>query len=316
MKQMLNVAIFGLSFGLIDEIKAQVLRILPSNINVSFVNLAEQRIDVLFVNDVFFNTTSIQKTLVRVSKYLRLVKDPEHTGEIVDDTLFYPLTKLDHLSHWMAENILHKPVIRPVTAPRRLQAEIVPLNRLIRELFTPRNGFIQLQNQYGFVALVDTRTERVWLKPNSQALSLNANLGYTYATSQLVQDVQKMAQAQDLRIWLWKLLHQSSYLPLKEIHAQQYFKLEIWPQFDNNIQRRDLMKMAACFSYGAKLADVASSLDLPFERVQIFVARLEFLNMGKLIEAEQANFEINDQQDEQQSAIRGFFGRLRKKLGL
>lgn len=53
MKNILNIAVFGLSLSTLDQIKTQVLLALPSSIQVKWVNLAENKIDLLLVNDVF-----------------------------------------------------------------------------------------------------------------------------------------------------------------------------------------------------------------------------------------------------------------------
>lgn len=60
MKSILNIAVFGLSLSTLDHIKTQVLLALPSSTQVKWVNLAESKIDLLLVNDVFFNAPGIQ----------------------------------------------------------------------------------------------------------------------------------------------------------------------------------------------------------------------------------------------------------------
>ena len=81
MKNVLNIAVFGLSLNSLEQIKEQILLSLPENLNVRWVNLAEQKIDLLLVNDVFFNSPGIQKLLtIQNIVYLRLVKKVENAG--------------------------------------------------------------------------------------------------------------------------------------------------------------------------------------------------------------------------------------------
>ena len=47
MKNVLNIAVFGLSLNSLEQIKEQILLSLPENLNVRWVNLAEQKIDLL-----------------------------------------------------------------------------------------------------------------------------------------------------------------------------------------------------------------------------------------------------------------------------
>ena len=85
MKNVLNIAVFGLSLNSLEQIKEQILLSLPENLNVKWVNLAEQKIDLLLVNDVFFNSPGIQKLLtIQNIVYLRLVKRLKMQGTLLE----------------------------------------------------------------------------------------------------------------------------------------------------------------------------------------------------------------------------------------
>ena len=106
MKNVLNIAVLGLSLNSLKQIKEQILLSLPENLNVRWVNLAEQKIDLLLVNDVFFNSPGIQKLLtIQNIVYLRLVKKVENAGCIVGDQLFYPFSNIEHLHDWLFRKI-------------------------------------------------------------------------------------------------------------------------------------------------------------------------------------------------------------------
>lgn len=189
--------------------------------------------------------------------------------------------------------------------------------QVFSEIFTPRNGYIQLFDAHGFLALVDTRTERVWVEPNKE-IQFNETLNQTYATAQLVQDTIKDKDVYDLRIWLWKVVNASSAIQLPQVSLNQNFRLEIWPQFEKNLQRRDFLKMATCFSQGAQIDQVKQSLNLSNERVLNFVACAVLLQLGQFVDQNQVKYQIDTQQAEtgQVNKLRGFIGKLRKKLGL
>ena len=329
MNNILNIAVFGLSLSTLDHIKTQILLSLPSSVQVKWVNLAERQIDVLLVNDVFFNAPSVQN-IVSSQKvaYLRLVKKAENAGRIIGDQLFYPFSNLSHLHDWLYEklkfvtpewvpsntDISLSPA--PVSVPTVLHAEMTT-EQVFHEIFTPRNGFIQLLDAHGFVALVDTRTERVWVEAGKQ-IQFNSTLKQTYATAQFVQETMKNKEVFDLRVWLWKVVNQSTDLQLPQVELNQNFKLDIWPQFEKDLKRKEYLKMAACFSHGANLNDVKQFLNLSHDRILNFVSCAALLQLGRFVHQNEVKFQEDTKQVEsgQGHRLRSFIGKLRKKLGL
>ena len=143
-------------------------------------------------------------------------------------------------------------------------------------------------------------------------------MNQTYATAQLVQDTIKDKDVYDLRIWLWKVVNASSAIQLPQVSLNQNFRLEIWPQFEKDLQRRDFLKMAICFSQGAQIDQVKQSLNLSNERVLNFVACAVLLQLGRFIDQNEVKYHIDTKQVEtgQMNKLRGFIGKLRRKLGL
>ena len=168
------------------------------------------------------------------------------------------------------------------------------------------------------MALIDTRTERVWFQHDQVLHSLKDSINQTYATNSFVQEMIKDKTPYDLRTWLWQALSHSYDLNLPVVDADAHFKLNIWPQFEKGIDRKDNLKIAACFALGAKVQDVEQYLGLSSERIKKFVAMAQTLRLGELIDADQAKFSIEQKQDNsgQVNKLRSFFGKLRKKLGL
>jgi hypothetical protein len=320
MKQSLNVAVFGFSLNVLEQLKCQILESIPNHVKVDWVNISEQKIDLLMVNDVFFHSTNIQKVVEnQVFEYLRLVKDIDRCGEITADVLCYPLYHRDSFSEWMQHKFFeYKPEHEAVMPKKKGMAVQTDLGHVIREMFIPRNGYIKIYDQNGFLALVDCMTERVWLEPRAQSQFSYSNLNHTYATGHFVNDVIRDKKAKDLRAWLWRdgIYHRMP--QTSTLSKQQYFKLNVWPQFNSGAERRHLMKMAACFASGAKLNDVAKTLNIGFDEVEAFVHRAELLQFGTFIQEHDAKFALprEEMNTSTGQSIRNFFGKLRKKIGL
>lgn len=330
MKKAFNVAIFGLNLETIDQMKNQLLLSVPTDVNVQWVNISSNEIDLLLVNDMFFDSPNIQRVVQQQKSYLRLVKDVNQAGSIIGDKLFYPFTRLTQLDKWLQQryfNYMGRQV-NPIednfvlNSPRYSAAQYsqtkVDHKSVFNEIFTPRNGYIQLYDHTGFLALIDTRTERVWFEQNQELYSLKNSINQTYAKNSFVHEMIKDKTPYDLRTWLWQAISHSGDLDLPEVDADHVFKLNIWPQFEKSLDRKDNLKIAACFALGAKVQDVQQHLGISLERAKKFVAIAQTLKLGELIEADAAKFSIEQKQENsgQVNKLSSFFGKLRKKLGL
>lgn len=319
MKKKLNIAVFGLSLNTLNQLKTQILRSVPYEVNIRWVNIADTNIDLLMVNDAFFASSSIQKILAQIHvNYLRLIKVPEQQGKIVDDTLAYPVTQLDDLREWLQEKFFDYEPDYPFHLPVEAIGHSVTISTVLDQCLLARNGFLQLFHYRGFLALVDTVTERVWLNPNNPVSCFDKSLNHTYATNQFVQNTIKDRPAQDLRSWLWQIAYHSTDLALPDIQMNQYFKLQIWPKFESGNERRNLLKIASCFAQGAQIQTVIDQLDIPKHQIIRFVALTHMLKMGSWIDSHEAQFmrsHVSTDQG-QMVKVRSFFTKLRKKLGL
>lgn len=331
MTQVLKIAIFGLNTGDLNQLKTQVFLCLPANTNFKWVNIAEEQIDLLLVSDIFFYSTGIQSAIKeRTKKYLRLRKTTHDFGKIMDDQLFYPCSYLENLQQWISQEILQDQksiesqtiqkqsiLSEPTSVPVSLNVD-ASLEDVFSEIFTPRNGHIQLFDATGFIAIVDTRTERVWIDEQTTKRQFSSSLNQTYATNKVVQEQIEGKVTYDLRTWLWLILNHSTLLSLPKIELNQNFKLDIWPQFEKDIHRKDNLKIAACFSEGAKIEAVRQHLNLTNDKIINFVQYANLLQLGRFIEASEAKFslDINQIETTQTNKLKSFFGKLRKKFGL
>lgn len=337
MIQTLKVAIFGLNLNTSDsdKLKEQIYSCFPKNIDIQWVTISEQNIDILFVHEVFFYSPGIQKVLAdKVKHHLKIKKSKEGNSQILNEQCCYPLTDLTYLRRWILKEVLSEYIVvndvnknkiydTPPNRESQTQQNLfttpqhVAIQDVFNEIFTPRNGFIKLFDQTGFLALIDAQTERVWLKELDQ-VTLSEGLNQTYATAQFVNEAIVGKNVYDLKVWLWQLL---SHLPINRLpktQLNQNFKLIMWPQFEQDVRRRDFLKMSACFAQGANLLDVKQYLNLSDEAVLHFVSCANLLKFGYFIDQHDIQFMPNKEMSGsgQFGKVRNFFGKLRKKLGL
>lgn len=322
MEQNIKIAIFGLNLNILNQMKNQLLLAVPKGVNIQWVNLTEQKIDLLLVNDMFYSSNNIQRIIKNNTHvYLRLMKEEAHAGVVVGDKLAYPFTQLESLTEWLQQQFfdyMDESLAIGNVPSFNMEISRVDTEYVFNEIFISRNGFIQLLDSKGFIALIDTMNERVWFQDIGYNITFNETLNHTYATTQFVQEFTKNLKAQDLRIWLWKILNHSNQLNLPSFKDTKYFKLKVWPQFEKGFERRNLLKVAACFSKGAKITDVTEALSISNEIVEKFISISILLRLGHFIDESEAQFSLTQYRSDSgnMQTIRGFFDRVRKKLGI
>lgn len=313
MKEEIKIAIFGLSLNVLESIKQKVQSMYDDTLKVSWATIADPHLDILLVNDMFFSSATIQN-LVGAKKipYLRLINKNDKSGTIEGDKLYLPFSATDEIRQWFKDRYLQVPVsVKTETFVNQISKKM-DLKNVVPEFFNERNGNVQVFDSKGNIALMNIRTQQVWINQARKLQRTDASLNYTYATMQMAQSVSSM-QGEDLTSWLWNVLWHSENIDFKQNHSDSY-KLKYWPQPDPQNERKQVFKIAACFEQGANLKQVAQKTGYSLEQINKFVSVALLCNVLHKIPTEDAKLVLEEK--ESSSALRGFFGKLRKKLGL
>ncbi|WP_324646945.1 hypothetical protein [Acinetobacter sp. MD2] len=327
-----KIAIFGLIAIDSDEIKKQILKCLPTETHIQWVTISDAKIDILFVHNSFFNTPGIQKVLKeKVRYYLRLSQNNGQFGTIIQDQLFFPIHRIEPLKIWLLDSLFGINIeaempqnevierIQPVNVRKSLEFNTSrSFVAIFSELLVSRNDYLQLFDAQGLIAIVDTRTERVWVDQTKINIQFDESLKHSYMPARLVNSESLDKNVYDLRVWLWPNITRLPNRFLPKIDRKKNFKLDIWPQFENNAQRRNNLKMAVCFESGANIEQVQQYLNLSDEIVLNFISYTHLLKLGRYIDASEVEFIFADRHIGygQTNKLKGLFGKLRKKLGL
>ena len=319
LKKTINIAIFGLSLRTLNDIKEQVRKAIPHDVTINWTNVSEPELSALLINDVFFETPSIQN-LIKTNHLtvLKLITKTEKNSIVENNAIHLPVIDIHPLQSWLSANVLSRPVssnLAEEQAPKP-QRDNTDKQKFLEELINPLNGKIQIFDQNGSLGIADPRAHLFWPDPNRLQQNTNHTLNFTYAT---MSDSIKLAKekTQDLHFWLWNLLWRSPEF-LELAPETGHFKLNYWPQPYADFDRRDILRLSACFSQGASLQIVATHLNIPEPRVRQFVAACIGLNFAVAIPENKAKFnpfKPSITTTEEPSAVRRFFGGLRRRLG-
>lgn len=313
MKEEVKIAIFGLSLNVLDMIKQKIRAMYGEAYQISWANIADPQLDILLVNDMFFGSPTIQNLVgAKRVPYLRLVNKNDKSGLIEGDKLYLPFSASDEIQKWFKDRYLQIPMTGKTVNIVQQISKTVSLTKVVPELFNERNGNVQVFDSKGNISLVSIRTQQVWADPSRRFEGSDASLNFTYATMQMTHSVSAV-QGQDLTSWLWSLLWYSESVN-NHVNTDAYYKLIDWPRPNSKTDRQMVFKLAACFELGASIQQVVKKTSYSIEEVKKFVSISMLSHVLKEIPNEEAMLVIEEKVEA--SGLRGFFGKLRKKLGI
>lgn len=317
-----NIVILGLSLRVLNDLKQIVIQILPADIQVNWLNITAPELDILMINDAFYNAPSIQHLIHSKNlKILKLVNNTDKNSTIDGNILYLPVQQPIVLGDWLKAIVL-EPVsssnvlldLNPTQASTGKQQQSQSMDEILIEIQNPRNGKMQIFDSKGVLALVDPQGEWVWHNAARVGLVSDHTLNYTYAT---MNDSSTFSDTtpEDMKVWLWNLLWQSPVCVSQSVTPSSFI-LTYWPQPKRNTDRRDILRMSACFGQGAKIHQVAQHLEISETRVRQFVAVSLAVGFGEVISDAQSKYQSNRQVSNADTGlIRRLFGGLRRRLG-
>lgn len=310
----LNIAIFGLSLKVLSEIKLAIEKLIPQNVLVNWTNIADPKLQVLMVNDMFFDAPSIQKLIKNQNiRLLRLINNAAKHGQIEENILYLPIDETVYLKDWLSQSADTDTKHISSTTAQTVDISRQDLYTIVREILNPENGTIQVFDQNGILAMVDPRNQWAWVS-DQHPNQTNASLNTIYATMNDRQAFNTI-QRQDLKNWLWNVLWRSTSFH-KFVQQQDCFYLKQWPQPEDPKDRHDILRMSACFAQGANIITVAEKLGLSVDRVTQFVSISLATGLGTLIQKNQVKYPPQHIHSEDDAGLmRKFFGKLRRRLG-
>ena len=275
MKEQIKIAIFGLSLTIEENLKQKIQSLFDDSVKVEWVTLNSASIDVLLVNDLFLNSKIVQSHIQKKVPYLRLLTNENRSGQIENDTLYLPFIINDETKGWFNKRYLEVPVNfqsfkTNIENTNTANVDELDFKAVIAEFFKEENGTIQVFDHYGELALMNTKTEQVWIDQTRKEKCSYSTLNFTYATMQMSQKVSNQ-QGVDLHQWLWNVLWDSKAVIENQTFDKTY-TLEIWPQPSELSQRNDIFKIAAYFEQGATGQQVQQKTGLDLRFIHQFIS--------------------------------------------
>jgi len=316
----INIAVSGLSLKTSDELKIVIRNLTPNQYGINWVNISSDQIDLLLINENFFDADNIQNILQKKKfPYLKITKTPSNNGNAIHEhTLHFPLEKSELLLAWLQTNLLSSLKSAGLSAsPALLNERALIDEQFIRNLHSPEHTKLHLFDDKGTLAIIDNRTQVAWLEPSRQKPQTNMSFNFAFAKT---SDFIKVSRKKDyyLQDWLWNLIWASKdFENLASIDG--YFKIDHWPQPYQQESRKVSLQLSACFIQGAKVTDVAKQLNQPIDVVLRFITACLIANNGQYVAANKCSYSPklhSESSNTENHFFKNFIGKIRRRFGL
>ncbi|MBJ9723528.1 hypothetical protein I5515_17215 [Acinetobacter calcoaceticus] len=316
----INIATSGLSLQVSDELKILIRNLISNQYGINWVNISSNHIDLLLINENFFDSKNIQNILQKKKiPYLKITKTPSQNGnQVYEHTLHLPLEKVEPLFDWLQRNLLSLLDQNSVAIVSDLSNKSLLIDdNFIRNLHSPENARLHLFDDKGTLAIIDNRTQVAWLEPSRQQTQTNQSFDFTFAKT---SDFTKVSRKKNyyLQDWLWNLIWSSK--NFENLAGKDgYFKIDHWPQPYQKEYRKVSLQLSACFIQGAKITDVAKQLNLSIDDVLRFVTACVMANNGKFVSANKCSYAPSSHLENSSidnHFFKNFIGKIRRRFGL
>ena len=322
----INIAISGLSSSSTDQLKICLRQILPTDVGINWSNIADQNIDCLFVHEHFYDSDHVQRIIVKQNTpYLKISRNNPPLDQPNRDTLYLPIQADEFFQNWMTIHVLQK-LDRTFLEDNTLDITLSQIEHpieideiklsIIQDLYQYDTRKFHLTDQQGTLAITDRRNHQVWLDPSRSEIRTS---GAAHCADAVLTDFDKVSRknAYNLENWMFTLGWNSK-ITSEMPHENDYYKLNYWPQLLDDQSKNIVIKLSASFILGAQISEVASHFDIPVNTVQKFIATNIVFDNAFIVSAQQSLFKkqnLNDIPQQEQSVVKSFFGRLKKRFG-
>lgn len=318
-EQYLNIAITGLSIHHSEELKTQLRNLIPQEYKIKWSTAADPAIDCLFIHENFYETDGIQKIIQsRKFPWLKISKQSHNENLIHENTLSFPIVNHESLSNWILQHLLdasNENQYQPLDTHSKKST--YKLEYFSKMLDKERNSKLHLFDTLGTIAIIDVQKNIAWLNTEREQTFTDSGFDYDIASTSNFMKVSRK-QPYILSDWLWQFFWDSP-LFLKEFAPEDgHFKIHMWPKPIKNLDRKTIFQLSSCFIQGGKISKIATQLQLPLETVQRFIAANIATNNISKINIWDKHFNPPEvpQVAQEESFVKSFFGKLRKKLGI
>lgn len=326
MNKSIYISIFGLNLSTINDLKNIIYSHFFNQYQIQWTHISDARLQLLLINDDFADIDHVEKISKTNIQILKLKKNQDYSGELIDKTLYLPIKSPEPLFGWIEQALVKVNVAVMTQIPSNPDLENekrVPKNishqslasafQKVHEEYVGMSHFV-IKNNQNIMACFDLKNKAFYQNPEFNLIA-EGHFEVVPADLNTVVRFKKYFQPKELSHGVWQFIwdHAPDHIP----NYGNAYKLSHWPQPSSFKQRTELLKISAYLSKGCTAAYIHEKTNISVNTIHRYLyacdiaQMMEEISVAESLDAVSVSVEIQEV-----SKVRSFFSSLRIKLGL
>ena len=327
MNNSIYISVLGLSLSVINDLKRIITEQILSQYKINWTNIADKNLQILLISDDLIELTDIKRVNKAHLHILKLSKNENLAGKVRNNTLYLPLHSAGELSEWLKQAITIPQSCRDKTAisgpeckeqPKKpklsCQAVYSAFDKVYSE-YSNINNFM-IKSGLNIIAFFDVKKKEFYLNTDLNKFNLSA-IEVVPADINNIVNFKSKYKSSDLSHGIWQFVWGCLAYELPEY--SKAYQLLSWPQPALKQERNEVLKISAYFSRGCTGQYVQEKMGVSADTVNRYLFACDIARMiGEIPEQEALYIQpaAAGKAPDHTGRVRGFFSKLRKKLGL
>ena len=308
----INIAISGIGSTATEDLKIRLRQLLPDEIGINWTSIADQNLDCLLVNEIFYDNDNVQNIINKNIPYLKVAKKNIQQQDTPENTLYLPILNNQALQDWIKINFAFEEITFSTAEDALSDPDLLKDIQYFQKIYQQDHRQLHFYDQFGTIAIIDHNMHFAWLEPTRTEFKTDFSVRFEDASTADFIKVSRKRQY-NLEDWLFNLMWNSPQLCIYP-NENNYFRIKFWPQ-PLASDKKMILQLSACFVQGAEILAVANKLDIPLTTVQHFIAANFAIGNVEQISAKDSQFGQQVLEKQEQSALKSFFGKLKSRFG-
>lgn len=308
----INIAISGIGSTATEDLKIRLRQLLPDEIGINWTSIADQNLDCLLVNEIFYDNDNVQNIINKNIPYLKVAKKNIQQQDTPENTLYLPILNNQALQDWIKINFAFEEITSSTAQDALSDPDLLKDIQYFQKIYQQDHRQLHFYDQFGTIAIIDHNMHFAWLEPTRTEFKTDFSVRFEDASTADFIKVSRKRQY-NLEDWLFNLMWNSPQLCIYP-NENNYFRIKFWPQ-PLASDKKMILQLSACFVQGAEILAVANKLDIPLTTVQHFIAANFAIQNVEQISAKDSQFGQQVLEKQEQSALKSFFGKLKSRFG-
>lgn len=324
MASSIYICILGISQSRISDLKQAIVSHFSFFSQIHLTHITDKDLQVLFINEDLFDTILLQICSRSQLKILKLSKNEQYAGQIINNVLYFYLSSTYALLEWLSQTVclddpsIEENITTPISPDVRQQYQLS--YQTIAKAFEgiannyPKLSKFIIKTGGATLSFFDLKTQEMYINNTIQIRDIN---GFEIVPVDLnsIVNFKKQFKPKDLSQAIWQLVWDNVIENLPIYTILSVIGLASASSANTALNSQDY------FNQGSLVQHVQPKMGLSLDVLNRYLFACDIAKMIREIPLEHAlslnvTSTASDYPIQKESSLRGFFNILRKKLGI